>query len=37
LEGWPDGANFRLLGDRLLLAVFSKMTEVAQTFGLLFP
>jgi hypothetical protein len=29
---WPDWANFHLLGGRLLLAVFSKITEVAQLF-----
>jgi hypothetical protein len=28
--GWPDWANFRLLGNYLLWVVFVKITEVAQ-------
>jgi hypothetical protein len=34
--GWPDSANFRLLGDCLLWMCFLKFTKVAQIFGLLF-
>jgi hypothetical protein len=34
--GWPDWANFRPMGDRLLWAVFINITDVAQNFGLLF-
>jgi hypothetical protein len=33
--GWPEWANFRLLGDYLLWEVFLKITEVVQNFGLL--
>jgi hypothetical protein len=34
--GWPEWANFRLLGDCLLWAVFLKFTDVAHVFGLRF-
>jgi hypothetical protein len=37
MTGWPDCANFRLLDDSLLWAVFLKMTEVSQIFGQRFP
>jgi hypothetical protein len=33
--GWPDWANFRLLGDCLLWIGFLKVTEAAELFGLL--
>jgi hypothetical protein len=35
--GGPDWANFRPLGKCLLWAGFSKITEVANIFWLLFP
>jgi hypothetical protein len=34
--GWPDWANFRLMGNSFIWAVFRKMTEVARKIGLLF-
>jgi hypothetical protein len=34
--GWPDWANFCLLGDYFLWVVFVKITEVAQIIGLRF-
>jgi hypothetical protein len=34
--GWPDWANFRLLGDCLLWVVFVKIAEIAQLIGQLF-
>jgi hypothetical protein len=35
--GWPDWANFRLLGDSLLWAAFWKLQYIiSQMFGLLF-
>jgi hypothetical protein len=35
--GWPDWANFRLLGDSFLWVLFVKITELAQKIGIRFP
>jgi hypothetical protein len=34
--GWPDWANFRLLGDCLQWAILLQIIEVAKIFGLLY-